>query len=288
MSGYVVLNAVNMAYKEIPWISPDEPIRKSKRVKRHSKKTSDASNTGVVIRETPLKSLSKNKEKMTIEKCKGIDFLSKVALTEEAQYEEVQKKSLRDFHNTHLSEQSTESEAKSLGKDEDDSNNKLDSRSEGSDQERDSSDYDQEENEEDIEDDEKVKEDDFVKTPSNDTDDEDETKIKDKNEGDEDEGMDYTTNQFDNDVDLRVNKPVTTDVGIIQKEGTDAEMINDQQGNENPKITLNQVIEDAHVTLSIVTKKTEVPITSSFHSFDLALKFQNFSDIPTEMQKSFL
>ncbi|GJZ56622.1 hypothetical protein Tco_0611815 [Tanacetum coccineum] len=105
-------------------------------------------------------------------------------------------------------------------------------------------------------------------------------KIKDKAEGDEDDGMDYTTNQFDNDVDLRMNEPVTTDEGFIQKEGTDAEMINVQRGNENPEITLNQVIEDAHVTLSTVTKKTEILVTSSSHSSDLASKFLKFLDIP--------
>ncbi|GKB88872.1 hypothetical protein Tco_0961144, partial [Tanacetum coccineum] len=48
--------------------------------------------------------------------------------------------------------------------------------------------------------------------------------------------------------------------------------------NENPEIS--QVIEDAHVTLSIVAKKTEVPVTSSSHSSDLAAKFLNFLDIP--------
>ncbi|GKG36901.1 hypothetical protein Tco_0447074, partial [Tanacetum coccineum] len=40
---------------------------------------------------------------MTVEKRKGIDLLSEVALTEEAQYEEVSKKSLRNFHKTHPS-----------------------------------------------------------------------------------------------------------------------------------------------------------------------------------------
>ncbi|GKF15450.1 hypothetical protein Tco_0056912, partial [Tanacetum coccineum] len=70
--------------------------------------------------------------------------------------------------------------------------------------------------------------------------------------------MDYTTNQFDDDVNVRLNKPVTTNEGFIQKEGTDAEMTNVQQWNENLKITLNQVIEDAHVTLSTIPQKTEV------------------------------
>nr|GEV29097.1 hypothetical protein [Tanacetum cinerariifolium] len=38
-----------------------------------------------------------------------------------------------------------------------------------------------------------------------------------KAEGDEDEGMDYTTNRFNDDVDLRMNEPVNTDEGLIQK-----------------------------------------------------------------------
>nr|GEW51179.1 retrotransposon protein, putative, Ty3-gypsy subclass [Tanacetum cinerariifolium] len=55
--------------------SPEEPIRKSTRVKRPAKKYSDVQTACVVIRETPMKSFSKNKEKMTVEKHKGIDFL---------------------------------------------------------------------------------------------------------------------------------------------------------------------------------------------------------------------
>ncbi|GJY55579.1 hypothetical protein Tco_0454694 [Tanacetum coccineum] len=113
---------------------------------------------------------------------------------------------------------------------------------------------------------------------SNNYDDEDETKITDKAEGDEDEEMDYTTSQLYDDVDIRLNEPVDTDKGFIQEEGTNAEITNVQQGNENPEIS--QVIEDAHVTISTIPQKTEVPITSSSHSSDLAAKFLNFLDIP--------
>ncbi|GKF15451.1 hypothetical protein Tco_0056913 [Tanacetum coccineum] len=140
------------------------------RLKRPAKKSSDGPTAGVVIRETLVKSSSKKKEKMTVEKRKGIDLLSEVALTEEAQYEEVLKKSLRDIYKTHPSgsgtvtkitpsatkikssvtnkgtgvkpgvpdvteEESTESEAESWGRDEDDRNNDRDSRSEGNNQE---------------------------------------------------------------------------------------------------------------------------------------------------------
>ncbi|GJU91711.1 hypothetical protein Tco_1304134 [Tanacetum coccineum] len=40
------------------------------------------------------------------------------------------------------------------------------------------------------------------------------------------------------------------------------------------------IIEESHVTLSTVPQKTEVLVTSSSHSSDLASKFLNFSDIP--------
>ncbi|GKD09795.1 hypothetical protein Tco_1189480 [Tanacetum coccineum] len=187
-------------------------------------------------------------------------------------------------------EESTESEDESWGRDKDDNNNDHNSSSEGSDQESDSgadntqsdnekgsdseheidenetgSESDQQENEEEVEDDEEEKEEKFV---------------EDNAEGDEDKGIDYTTNQFDDDVDVRLNDPVHADEGYVQKEGTDAEMINVQQGNENMEITSDQVIEDAHVTISIITKKTKVPVTSSSHLFDLASKFLNFADIP--------
>nr|GEW37800.1 hypothetical protein [Tanacetum cinerariifolium] len=167
-------------------VLPEEPTRKSKRVKRPTKKFTNSPTAGVVIRDTPMTSLSKKKEKMTVEKCKGFKLLS-------------------------------ESEAESWGRDEDDNNN--DSISKGSDQESDS-----EENEEEVEDDEEEKEGESVKTPSNytSTDDEDETnvepKVEDKAKGDEDKGMDYTTNQFDDDVDIRLNEPINTNEGFIQKE----------------------------------------------------------------------
>ncbi|GKA16395.1 hypothetical protein Tco_0696142, partial [Tanacetum coccineum] len=259
----------------------EEPTRKSKRVKRPAKKSTNAPTVGVVIRDTLMMAFSKKTEKVTVEKRKGINLLSEVALTEEAQYKEVRKKSLRDFHKTHPSgsgtitkiapsaakikpsvtnegtgakpgvpdvteEESNESEVESWGRNEDDNNNDRDSSSVGDDQESDS---------EEVKDDEGEKDDEFVKTSSISIDDEtnDESKDEDKAKGDEDKGMDYTNNQFNDDV---------------------------NQGNENPEILINQVIEDAHVTIFTVPKKTEVPVTSSSHSSDLASKFLKFSDIP--------
>nr|GEU90788.1 hypothetical protein [Tanacetum cinerariifolium] len=145
---------------------------------------------------------SKRKEKVDVARGNGIDLLSEVALIKEAQMKEVGKKSLRDFHKSHPSgsgsiaekppsvekitptvtnegtgdkpgvldvtkDDSTESESKSWGNDEDDSNDE-----EGSEQENDS-----EEHESDSEQD----------TDGND--DEDDDNDDDQSEGDEDRGM---------------------------------------------------------------------------------------------------
>ncbi|GKA42568.1 hypothetical protein Tco_0735228 [Tanacetum coccineum] len=240
---------------DIVLVSPEEPTRKSKRVKRPAKKSTNVPTAGVVIRETPVMSLSKKKEKMTVEKCKGIDLLSEVALTEEAQYEEVRKKSLKDFHMIHPSGSGTvtkiapsaaklkpsvtdegtgaklkvpdvtkEESTESNDQESDSGDNDTQSDKEkGSDSEHETnknetgSESDQEDNEEEVEDDEEEKDEEFV---------------EDKAKGDEDKEMDYTTDQFDDDVAIRLNEPVNTDKGFIQKEGTNAEMINIQQGNE--------------------------------------------------------
>nr|GEX79654.1 hypothetical protein [Tanacetum cinerariifolium] len=59
--------------------------------------------TGIVIREPPMETKSKRKEKVDVTRGKGIELLSDVSLTEEAQMKEVRKKSLRDFHKLHPS-----------------------------------------------------------------------------------------------------------------------------------------------------------------------------------------
>nr|GEU49233.1 retrovirus-related Pol polyprotein from transposon TNT 1-94 [Tanacetum cinerariifolium] len=63
----------------------------------------------------------------------------------------------------------------------------------------------------------------------------------------------------------------------VQDKKADVRMMDDQQEKENLEISQEQVVEDAHVT---ITKKTEVPVTSSSRSSDLESKFLNFPDIP--------
>nr|GFB53295.1 hypothetical protein [Tanacetum cinerariifolium] len=189
--------------------STEAPTEKSKRVKRHAKKSTETPAKVVVIRETPEMPLTNKKEKVDVTQGKGIELLFQVALIEYAQFEEVRKKSMRDFHKTHPSgsgtvtktapteEESSKSEVESWGNNEDNSNNEQVSSGEDSDQEKDKSDH--EENEKD-------------------GDDEDETKITDKAEGDEDEEIYYITSQLYDDVDIRLHKPVDTDEGFVQEE----------------------------------------------------------------------
>nr|GEY73297.1 hypothetical protein [Tanacetum cinerariifolium] len=242
------------------------------------------------------------KEKVDVTRGKGIKLLSEVALNEEAQMKEVRKKGLRDFHKFHLSgssivaekpptvdkitppvtsegtgdkpgvldvtkDESTESESKSWGNDEDNSNdendlanednndeNKSDDDKTPSDSKKDSdSDQDTDRSESDSESDQQE----YEEEVKGDDDD-------DKSEGDEDRRMDDTTNQFSDDV---------------QDKKVDVEMTDAQQKKENLKITQEQVVEDAHVTITTVTKESKVPDASVSHSSDLASKFLNFLDM---------
>ncbi|GKA69791.1 hypothetical protein Tco_0775855 [Tanacetum coccineum] len=215
---------------------------------------------------------------------------------------EVHKKSMRDFYRTHPSgsgkvskippsaekikpsvtnegngakpdvaeEESTKSEAESWGRDEDDSNNDHDSSSDGSDQENDSGDDNTQSDNEKGSDSEQ--ETDENESGSESDQQENEEEVDDNAKGDEDKGMDDTTNLLYDDVDVRLNDSVHADEEFVQKEGTNAKMINIQQENENLEITLDQVIEDAHVTISTVAKNIEVRVTSSSPSSDLASK----------------
>nr|GEW68630.1 hypothetical protein [Tanacetum cinerariifolium] len=211
-------------------VSSKEPTKKSKRVKRSAKKSTKSPTGGVVIRENPKMLLSKKKEKVDVARGKGIELLYEVALNEEAHAAKIKPSITNEGTGVKpgvpdvIEEESYKSEAESWENGENDANNEQDSRIKRSDEKNDSDDKntqsdsekgtdsehetdenesdsksDQEENKEEIGDDEEEEEDEFVRTPSNDSD--DETHISDK-----------------------LNEPVDADEGFIQKEGTDAEM----------------------------------------------------------------
>ncbi|GKC93215.1 hypothetical protein Tco_1158657, partial [Tanacetum coccineum] len=122
----------------------EEPITKGKRVKRLVKKSSTKPATGIIIREPPVETKSKGKEKEKVDVAcgKGIELLSEVALTKKALLKEVRKKSLRDFHKTRPSASGTVAEKPPsnekitpTGNDEDDKNDEQESKDESSEQE---------------------------------------------------------------------------------------------------------------------------------------------------------
>ncbi|GJW52175.1 hypothetical protein Tco_0093526 [Tanacetum coccineum] len=99
-------------------------------------------------------------------------------------------------------------------------------------------------------------EEEFVHTPTDDKDDDNlESESDDVIISDEEKGIGDTTYQFNDDVDARLKEPTQTDKEVVQGEGADAEMNDAQQGNENLETTQEQVIEDAHVKISTVTKR---------------------------------
>ncbi|GJR18111.1 hypothetical protein Tco_0966638 [Tanacetum coccineum] len=227
-----------------------------KRVKRPAKKSTNKPAAGVVIREARVetKSITKEKEKVDVTRGKGIELLSEVALIEEAQMKEVRKKSLRDFHKTHHSGSGTDCFNKTtqvwykdhtMGNDDDDSNNDQDLSNEDNEQENES-----EEQVSDSEQESRTPDDEYTPPPP-------------------------TLS--------RPSRPPPPhqycDKGIVQGEDADAEMIDAQQQNENLDTNQEQVVKDAHVTISNVMKKTKVPVTSSSRSSDLASKFLIFLDI---------
>ncbi|GJT51550.1 retrovirus-related pol polyprotein from transposon TNT 1-94, partial [Tanacetum coccineum] len=278
----------------VPVQADEELVQKGKRVKRPAKKSTTTSAAGIVIREALVETKSKRKEKEKVDVAhgKGIELLSNVALTEEDQIKELPKKppSVEKITPTVTSEGTgdkrgvpdmteddfTESKSESWGNDEDDRNNDQESSNEGSEQENENEEqeYNSEQEKESKDDDQEEEE--FVHTPSP-TDDKDDNDLElesdDVIKSDEEKEMDDTTYQFD-------DEPTQTDKEVVQGEGADAEMNDAQQGNETLKTTQEQVVKDAHVTISTVTKKTEVPVTSSSRSSDLASKFLIFLDIP--------
>ncbi|GKG10906.1 hypothetical protein Tco_0342306 [Tanacetum coccineum] len=132
-------------------------------------------------------------------------MLSEVALTKKAQLKKVRKKSLRDFHKTYPSGSGIVIEkppgvekitptviSEGIG----DKPGVPDVTEESDDDNQEEEEVDQENESED-----------------------------DEIESDEDKGMDDTTNQFDDDVDVRLEEPTQTGKEVVHGEGANVEMI---------------------------------------------------------------
>ncbi|GJS29752.1 hypothetical protein Tco_0490372 [Tanacetum coccineum] len=183
----------------------EEPVIKGKRVKRSIKKSTTKLATCIVVREPHMetKSKGKEKEKVDVAHIKGIELLSEVALSKKAQLKKVRKKSLRYFYKTHPSGSGTVAKKPP-------SVEKITSTvtSEGTGDKQ------------------------GVPNLT-----EDDSTENDEIESDKYKGMYNTTDQFDDDVDARLEEPTQTGKEIVQGEGADVEMDEAQQGNENLETT---------------------------------------------------
>nr|GEY29981.1 hypothetical protein [Tanacetum cinerariifolium] len=208
------------------------------KIARKFKKASPSKKEMIYFLEPHVKTKSKRKEKVDVTRGKGIELLSEVALTEEAQMKEVRKKILRDFHKLHPSGSCTIAKKpprvdKITPPIINDNNDENDSKNEGNDDENKSDDD---------------------KTPYG-------------GEKDSDSEQDTNGSESDSESDQQEYEEEVKD---------DDDEDDDDKFEENLKITQEQVVEDAHVMVTTVAKESEVLDASVSHSSDLASKFFNF------------
>ncbi|GKG21729.1 hypothetical protein Tco_0384324, partial [Tanacetum coccineum] len=89
--------------RKLSLVKEAEPVKKAKRVKRPTKKSTLASTTGVIIRDTLGVSVSKKKAPAKGDKGKGIELLYDAALLEATQVKEALQKIKKDSHMLHAS-----------------------------------------------------------------------------------------------------------------------------------------------------------------------------------------
>ncbi|GJU12351.1 hypothetical protein Tco_1134747 [Tanacetum coccineum] len=94
-------------------------------------------------------------------------------------------------------------------------------------------------------------------------------------ESDDDDQEEEEFDQENESEDDEMKKPTETATGIVQ--GTDMEMTEAQQGNENLETTQEQVVEDAHVIISTIPKKTITHLLLVLHRSLRVLSRQEFS-----------
>nr|GEW96513.1 hypothetical protein [Tanacetum cinerariifolium] len=259
-----------------------EPVKKGKRVNRPAKKSTTTPPAGVAIRDTLGVSVSKKKAPDKSDKSKGIKILSDVALWKAAQLKEATKRSKKDFHISQANGSGdgtdlksgvpNEKQRKTSGDSEDDNDDDNDDYSKGDDDKADS------------DDDGNSDADDNERTNSDDDDDENPSfTLKDYDEeehDDEYESNDDNENVFEEEVDDLYKDVDVRSLGVgheKEREGVE-EMTDDDQMVFQAK-SYDQVVEDAHVTLTS-SQKTESLKQSSSVSSDFASKFMIFDNVP--------
>ncbi|GKC67658.1 hypothetical protein Tco_1100256 [Tanacetum coccineum] len=309
---------VALPSRQLSPILEAEPAKKHKRAKRPAKKFATVPTASIVIRDTLGVPVSKKKAPAKIDRGKGMDLLSDAALLEAAQLKEALKKSKLDSYMLHPSGSSegadfesevpdelkgkttgidegtgiklgvpdvpkyqSKSENESWGNsDENDNDDDGDDVSKGDDDDADSDgdgDNDASDSKStDSNDEEEVTQDDeYIHTPDYYVPTDEETN---------DENREFDKEEYDELYkDIRSKDAEHEEVGKGDAEMTDVARESVSQEN-----SYEQVVDDAHMTLT-ATQKTEGLMQSSSISFDFASKFLNLDNVlPVDDEVAFM
>ncbi|GJR56927.1 hypothetical protein Tco_1499089 [Tanacetum coccineum] len=99
----------------------------------------------------------------------------------------------------------------------------------------------------------------------------------------DDEEYDRINEEMYSDVNVELKDTELEGKGKYDEKMTDVGYVDAEQENVNQEVAGDQVKDDAQATITaaLATQKTEVPLQSSFISFDYATKFLNFDNIPS-------
>nr|GEV83180.1 retrovirus-related Pol polyprotein from transposon TNT 1-94 [Tanacetum cinerariifolium] len=278
----------------------EEPAVKPKRAKKPAKKSTTMPTAYVVIKDTPSVSMPKKKTPAKVVRGKVMDLLSDVALREAAQLKKTLKKSKPKTHKLHASGSGdgVGSQPKVLDEQED----KTTGTDEGTDSGDDGNDDDIDEVTKDDDDDVGSDADGDKEASDNektDSDKEENPNLNQNNDEEKEYKEEYVRTldniEFTDDDDDEEYEELYKDVNIRlqatehKKEGKgDAKITEAGHDDSTQQTTYEQVKDDEHVILTTVhdTQKTEVPLQSSFVSFDFAnqfLKLDNVTPTNTEV-----
>ncbi|GJZ08791.1 hypothetical protein Tco_0543074 [Tanacetum coccineum] len=272
--------------------SPKEPTQKGKRVKRSSKKATTVPTTDVIIRDTPDKSVSKNKAPAKIGRGKGIELLSDASGSSEgadfkSEVPDEQTDKPKDTNEGTgekprvldvSKDDTTDSEAESWG----DSEDKRDDVNDEDDDDDDDNGDDDNSDDNDDGGNDGGNEDDYEENPlftmedyEEEEQDEEYVYSLEKDESNDEEKM-YEEEEDD------VAKELYGDLNITQGL-RDTDMANAEQGGEDQQNAshesrLVQEEDDGHVTLTTIHDKTECTMQSSSVLSNFTSKLLNLNN----------
>ncbi|GJR95433.1 hypothetical protein Tco_0267607 [Tanacetum coccineum] len=288
--------------KTVP-ASPKEPTQKGKRVKRSAKKSTTVPTTSVVIRDTPVKSVSKNKAPAKIGRGKCIELLSDAALLKDAQMKKALKKKVPDEQTNKpkdtnegtgkkpgvldvFKDDFTDSEAESLGDSEDESDDVNDEDDDDNDDNRDN---DNNDDNDDGGNNDGSNEDDYKENPS--------FTLEDYEEEEQDEEYVYSPKkdkfndeekmykEEDDDVEKKLYGDLNITQGLRDTYMANAEQGGEDQQNASHEFGFVQEEDDGHVTLTTVYDKTEGTMHSLSVSSDFTSKLLNLDNTSPDVNE---